>query len=80
MDSRRGEDEKTYRAADDGPGEAREADDALRDAVCEADHVRRGHCEMGRRREGITRTGGRWRKEELVKCAIVAKEGKRDAL
>ena len=36
--------EETHRSADDGPGEAREADDALRDAVREADEVGRGHC------------------------------------
>ena len=41
----------THRSADDGACETREADDALRDAVCEADDVRRGHCEMGGRRE-----------------------------
>ena len=34
----------TYRTAEDRPDEAREADDALRDAVCEADEVRWGHC------------------------------------
>ncbi len=40
----RGEGMGTHRAAEDGPHEARETDDALRDAVREADEVRRGHC------------------------------------
>ena len=39
--------EKTHRSTDDGTREAREADDALRDAVREAHEMGRGHWKNG---------------------------------